>query len=350
VSDPADLTRRRVIGAGLVALGSAIVAPAVLAQQPGNARRLEERSVTVEALGFEGFSILDPARRQFGKLTFLGGLELRSNDASFGGISSGVIDADGRRFVAVSDHAHWITGRFIEADGRLSGVDDVRILPMTAPNGRRMKETRWFDSEGLTRIGNRYFVSVERTHDILAFESANGRPAGRGSFIGVPQEMKRLTANQGIEALGVMPTKSMAAGALIAIAERAAEGSQNEDIPGWLLSGSVSGQFTVKRKNNFDITDLAFLPGGDMLILERRFAPFSGIAFRIRRIALPTITPGAVLDGETLIEADMSQQIDNMEALMLHKDAAGRVILTLVSDNNFSLLQRNLVLRFAYQE
>ena len=46
--------------------------------------------------------------------TFLGGLELRSKDPEFGGISSGLIDADGRGFLAISDHAHWITGRFVE--------------------------------------------------------------------------------------------------------------------------------------------------------------------------------------------------------------------------------------------
>jgi hypothetical protein len=304
----------------------------------------------VEAHAFQGFSVLDASKRQFGKLTFLGGLELRSSDPDFGGISSALIEPDGVTFVALSDHAHWITGRFTEKDGVLTGMENARILPMTAPNGRRMKDTRWFDSEGLARIGSRFFVSVERVHDILRFESANGRPTGRGTLIEVPPEMKRLTGNQGIEGLGVMPAKSPASGALIAIAERAPKDSASDDIPGWLIGGKTPGQFAVKRKNNFDVTDLAFLPGGDLLILERRFAPFTGIAFRIRRIALGSIAPGAVLDGETLVEADMTYQIDNMEALMVHRDTRGRVILTLMSDDNFSLLQRNLVLRFAYEE
>jgi hypothetical protein len=221
---------------------------------------------------------------------------------------------------------------------------------MLAPNGRRMKDTRFFDTEGLARIGNRFFVAVERVHGILRFEAAGGMPGGRGQLIEVPEGMKGLSGNQGVEALGVIPVRSAAAGAFIAIAERAPKLAADADIPGWLIGGRQPGEFVVKRKDNFDVTDLAFLPGGDMLLLERRFAPFSGIAFRIRRIALGDIRPGAVLDGATLIEADMSQQIDNMEALMVHRGDDGRIILTLMSDDNFSLLQRTLVLRFAMDE
>jgi hypothetical protein len=86
-----------------------------------------------------------------------------------------------------------------------------------------------------------------------------------------------------------------------------------------------------------------------MLLLERRFVPLFGIAFRIRRVPLATIRPGALLDGEVLIEADLGYQIDNMEALAVHR-AGGRTILTLFSDNNFSILQRTLILRFALDE
>jgi hypothetical protein len=48
-----------------------------------------------------------------------------------------------------------------------------------------------------------------------------------------------------------------------------------------------------------------------------------------------------------LIEADGSFQIDNMEGLSVHRNAAGEIILTLVSDDNYSRLQRTLLLQFA---
>ena len=317
---------------------------------------LGERVIKVDAHAFRGFSIFDGAKRQFGKLTFMGGLELRSSDPSFGGISSALIDADGKGFVALSDQGHWITGRFTDDGGVLSGVEDMRIAPMLAPNGRRMKETRYFDSEGLARIGDQYFVSVERTHDILRFDRAKGRPTGRGTLLDVPLAIKTLNTNQGIESLGVLPRQSLYAGALIAIAERAPKSMPQDTIPGWLIGGKFQGplktpgQFALQRRDNFDVTDLGFLPGGDLLILERRFVPFLGLSFRIRRIAISAIKPGALIDGETLIEADLSQHIDNMEALMVHRASNGKIILTLISDNNFSILQRNLVLRFSMDE
>jgi hypothetical protein len=342
-----------------LAMSGAAIAQSDRAQPDGDTAgahaRNAERAVVVEAHPLSGFAIFDSAKRQFGKLTFLGGLELRGRDPAFGGISGAIIDPDGRGFLAITDQAHWISGRFTTDGETLTGVEGVRIAPMLAPNGRRMKDTRWFDSEGLTRRGNQIFVSVERVHAILRFEMANGRPVGRGTVIDTPPAMRQLNSNQGIESLGVMPARSAYAGAFIAIAERGPktreDGASTPDtIPGWLIGGSSPGEFAVKRKDDFDITDVGFLPGGDMLILERRFAAFTGIAFRIRRIPLASVKPGALLDGETLIQADMSHHIDNMEALMIHRADDGRVILTLMSDDNFNLLQRNLVLRFAYQE
>jgi hypothetical protein len=46
----------------------------------------------------------------------------------------------------------------------------------------------------------------------------------------------------------------------------------------------------------------------------------------------------------------MAYQIDNMEGLAVHADEAGRTILTIVSDDNHSFLQRTLILQFALAE
>ncbi len=337
---------------GLVAALACLPAAgrAAFARDPGSGAldRKAPRDVAVEAHAFSAFSIADRDQRQFGKLTFLGGLELRSKDPEFGGISAGSIDPDGRGFLAISDHAHWISGRFTEENGALKGIEAVRITPMVAPDGRRLKDTRYFDTEGLARQGNTAFVSVERTHDILQFDLSRGLGA-RARLLDVPAEMKGLRSNGGIEALGILPTAAAQAGALIDLAEKAPRGASSPDNPGFIL-GPKGGRLSVRRLGDFDTTDLGFLPGGDMLILERRFVPFFGLGFRIRRIPIAMVRPGAVLDGEVLIEADLGQQIDNMEAMMIHRASDGRVILTLMSDDNFSILQRNLVLRFALNE
>ena len=335
------IDRRALLGGGLAAV-AACPAPAAALD------RASVRKASVKAYPISSFSVPEKDRRVFGKLTFLGGLELKSKDPDFGGISSGVIDVDGKSFLVASDHAYWIAGRFTEQEGVLAGIEDVTIAPMIAPDGRLMSKTRYFDSEGMARRGNTVFISVERTHDILQFELGSRNFGARGKLLDVPAEMKTLDANRGVEALGVLPRESAYAGALIALAEKAPARASGPDNPGWII-GPKPGRLSVKKIGTFDITDLAFLPGGDMLILERRFSPFLGLGSRIRRIPIGMVKPGAVLDGEILFEADLSHQIDNMEVLMVHQDAQGRTIITLMSDDNFLFVQRNLVLRFAYE-
>lgn len=326
-----------------------LAATAGLAASNAVARTVDRdiaRDIEITSYPFAHFSSDDRALRRFGALEFLGGLELRSKDPEFGGISSARIDPDGVGFVAITDHAHWITGRLIEEKGALNRIENARIAPMRNAAGRRLKDTRYFDSESLARAGRYYYVGVERTHDIFRFDFGTKGLEARGEIIPTPAAMKKLNGNQGIEALGVLPAGSPFAGALLALAEAAPKGSPTRDIPGFII-GPRPGELKVRKIGDFNVTDLDFLPGGDLLILERRFVPFFGLGFRIRRVPLDMIRPGAVLDGEVLIEAHLGQQIDNMEALSVHQGRDGRTILTLMSDDNFSILQRNLVLRFA---
>jgi Esterase-like activity of phytase len=85
-----------------------------------------------------------------------------------------------------------------------------------------------------------------------------------------------------------------------------------------------------------DISDAALLPSGDLLILERSSSWPEGLLVRICRIPLAAIRPNAVVDGSVLIEADLGDEIDNMEGLSVHRTATGKIVLTLISDDNFS--------------
>ncbi len=58
----------------------------------------------------------------------------------------------------------------------------------------------------------------------------------------------------------------------------------------------------------------------------------------------------ALVDGQELIFADMGYQVDNMEGLSVHRDASGATVLTLISDDNFSPIQRTLLLLFTLNE
>jgi hypothetical protein len=134
------------------------------------------------------------------------------------------------------------------------------------------------------------------------------------------------------------------AGTLIAVSERGLDASGN--VRAFLIGGATPENFSVRRSDDFDITDCTITPNADLVILERRFSWARGVALRMRRVALSEIVPGGLADGPVLIEADMGYQIDNMEGIGVHRDASGDVVLTLVSDDNFSPLQRTILLQF----
>jgi hypothetical protein len=62
------------------------------------------------------------------------------------------------------------------------------------------------------------------------------------------------------------------------------------------------------------------------------------------------VAPGAVIDGPSIFEADLSNEVDNMEGIDAHITAEGETVLTMVSDDNFSMIQRTLLLQFTLVE
>ena len=116
---------------------------------------------------------------------------------------------------------------------------------------------------------------------------------------------------------------------------------------GFLIGGRSGGGVLAQAHRRFRRQRLrGRRPDGNLLVLERRFSWTRGLAIRIRSVPLAAIKPGALVDGRELIFADMGSQIDNMEGLSVHRAADGALVLTLISDDNFSPLQRTLLLQF----
>lgn len=286
----------------------------------------------------------------FGKLTYLGGLELIAADRKVGGLS-GLISLDGGNgFLAVTDNGHWVSGRIEQtAEGKPTGIADLRFAPMLGADGKTL-DARWgHDTEALTLSGSGLYVTAETRNAIYRFPWPIS--TGKEKMIGelaLPQDIRDLPRNTGLEALAAGPEGGPLAGKLVAVAESAP--SDLHDLSGFIISPDGTERFTIRRHDRFDATDAAFLPGGDLVLVERRFSLRDLIGLRLRRFNGADIVPGAVLEGEQLLDADFNSQIDNMEALSVHTNENGETILTLVSDNNRSILQRTLFLRFLLED
>ncbi|HET7020624.1 MAG TPA: esterase-like activity of phytase family protein [Xanthobacteraceae bacterium] len=305
-------------------------------------------AIEIQAEPITGFDIRDPSRRQFGLLEFRGGLVLRSPEKHFGGLSAIRVAADGAHFLSLTDRGWWFRGRLLYAGTRPSGIADAEMAPILGADGRPLAARGWYDTEAIAEDGGTLYVGIERVHQIVRFNYGKDGLLARGRAIALPPEMRALPADKGIEALVFVPKGLPLAGTLIAISERGLDTAGN--LSAFLIGGATPGAFAIKRDSRYDVTDAALLPGGNMLLLERRFGWDTGLAVRIRRIALGEIKPGALADGAVLFEADLGYEIDNMEGLSVHRAAGGELVLTLVSDDNFSVVQRTLLLQFTLAE
>jgi hypothetical protein len=182
----------------------------------------------------------------------------------------------------------------------------------------------------------------------MRFDFAKEFTRARGEDVESPPAIHKLPFNLGLEALVVVPPGRPLGGTLIAISERGLDARRN--IMAFLIGGPSPGRFTIRRTDNFDISDACLLPSGDLLILERKFSLTSGVGIRIRRIATEAIAPDALVDGPSIFDADLGQEVDNFEGLDAFANDKGDIILTLVSDDNFSLIQRTLLMQFTLVE
>ncbi|MCP8897342.1 esterase-like activity of phytase family protein [Shinella daejeonensis] len=284
-------------------------------------------------------------RRVFGRLEFLGGIVFSSRDPLLGAISSIRLRKDGENFVAVLDTGHWLTGRITRnAEGRLNGLADLNIRSMIDDKGRRENAKSRMDAEGLAIGRGELLVSYEFSHRIDAYPDPgfmDARPIRRLPF---PFPKREMRNNRGLETIAVSPENGPLGAVAVTVAERSLDADGN--LLAAILDGPMAGAFAVRRNDPWDATDGAFLPDGDLLLLERRFRLADGVGMRIRRIDGKTIRPGAVVDGEVLIDADLSHQIDNMEGLDVVSTPDGDTRIVIVSDDNHSILQRNLMLEF----
>ena len=366
----ARLARRDVLG-GLTALAAFSVAAHVEAQQAtvqpspsqkapalAPARRIAPlmaappQPIEVFARSLTGFGRSGVPGGKLPRLEFIGGLVLTSPAKEFGGWSGLVTSDDGRRLFAVSDQGSWMSAELVSEGGRPKGLADVMLGEIPGTGGQVLSRGRDRDAESVvlldgTLARGTVLIAFERNHRIGRYpitERGLGPPAG---FLKMPPDARKMGFNKGLESVAVLrggPLK----GAVVAFAEELYDTARNHT--GWIWPGGIASEpqkLNLTNAGDFAITDAASLPDGSLIVLERRFRWLEGVKMRIRFVRAADVKPGALLDGELLLDTDMSSEIDNMEALGLSRNARGQTVLTLMSDNNFnSMLQRNLLLQF----
>lgn len=327
---------RGALRATLLVLALAGAAPA-LAQDTVSVR-------TIERFGGAGFG------ERTGGLVWRGGLELDGPDA-FGGISGITFVAPGR-MVMVTDRGHFISGELrYNGRGAPSGFSDLAMTLIRNSSGDPLPTAFSRDAEAVETVyrdgvAAAVRVGFENLTRVADFALVDHRPEGAARVVDIPEELSRIRSNETLESVCIAPPASPVAGSTLLIAEdvRNAEGHHSA----WMLGVRDRGPLALTRAPGVYPTGCAFLPDGDLLVLERGLG-FLTFTMQLRRVPADEVRPGAVMDGEVLLTAS-GRDIDNMEGIAVHEGPGGETRITLMSDDNFSAWQRTLLLEFALPE
>lgn len=290
---------------------------------------------------------LDPKHhgpRRLGELIFLAAWQLDSPNEDFGGIS-GLAALPDNRFIGVSD-AGILIGFGLSNDEK---VDRPFIAPLPGsfqPGSLYLDR----DSEGITfdAESGRFWISYEAKHAIRRFSRSFARLDG----VIRPIEMRQWPRNKGAETL-----IRMRDGRFIIISESLEE---NETHQALLFSGDPIERGTIKTRfiyrppASYRTTDGVQLPDGRLLMLHRRIGLPNGFSAKLGLVdpsifGQRTATENIVVESNVIATLSSPLLIDNMEGIAVTK-AGNDSFIWLISDNNFNIFQRTLLLKFKLSE
>lgn len=336
--EPIRSKRRSLVAAFAVAAFAAIAL--ALAARFGLAPEGRENSEFVIEFEPLTLDLHDPSATRIGELEHLGGLVLRSPDPRFGGLSGLLILDEGARFLAVSDRGFWVGGALLYDGPALSGAAAGFVVPMRDARGRALRGLGG-DAEGLAQrpgVDDTLWVSFEHRHRIVRY-TGKGVPLVPATEVVVEPAFAGLAeaeANAGLEAIAFLDD-----GGLLAITE-ATRDRDGHNI-GWLRTDRGDEPLRLRIPEHWGLTDIAVLPGGDVLTLERWFQQPRDLRIRLRRISRDQIHGGALLDGRLVAEFGSDHAMDNMEGLDVRLSEDGRVLVYMVSDDNYHPQQRTIL-------
>ena len=320
---------------------------ALLLKSPSHAEDL-----AVTAIPIKSFDLLG-VQTKFGPLEWRGGLELRSTDKRFGGLSSLALSADGERLLAVGDTGNWFRANLTYKDSRLAGLTDPELAPLLDKSGKPFKGKSWSDAEALSawqpgKLDSKVIVGFETRTRAGVYDLGKFGLKARMEPLSIPRDIPKARINSELEAIGRFASGPLK-GRFIAVSEQNFDANGN--IRAWIFGGKNPFAFSIKRNTDYVITDIAILDAS-IVTVERSFGTSVLPGAAIRQFPIDAIKSGETIEPRVLFEGRAPfYTIDNMEGIAVSKSEDGETRLTLISDDNFRRdVQRTLLLQFALPE
>ncbi len=294
------------------------------------------------------FNAEEPARTKSGRLEFLRGWKMTSDNADFGGVSSMLALPD-NRFFMLSD-AGVLIGFTLDEQQDLAKRPFIAPLPDGPPVENEFAKQNW-DAESLAYDPEtgQYWVGYEHSHGIWRYGPSFARKEADHSV----KAMQKWPKNGGAEAMLRLPVAEDAEAAeanrfliFSESADYANGGYQALIFDGDPAEGNVEPKlFGYRPPKGYQLTDATLLPDGRVLLLHRRFAPLEGISAIISIGDLSEIKAGKLWTATRIATLKPPMRVDNMEALAVTVEADSTII-WIASDDNFNGFQETLLMKF----
>lgn len=316
------LRRRAVLGAGMLTAGCIFTTPTL--PQGGAGAAL-------------------PPIPLDGPLRSLGGFEIDAARLGAANLSGIYLD-DELVATMVDDRGRWAQARIDLREGIAHRLVPIASGPLRDGAGRPLPRGRAADAESITRLPDgTWLVGYERWHRMRAYR----RLDGPGAYADGPPGLDRAPINGGLEGLTLL-----ADGRLFALTEQLRPPGAPALRQAWIGRPGRWMPVAWQPDPGFVPTDVAGLPDGGTLVLERRFTWLTGFAARVALVsaaALRGVAQGGVLAGETILRLDGDPlPAENWEGIAVARHG-GRTIVVMVADDNDSRLQRSLMLLFEWR-
>ncbi|NRA29690.1 MAG: esterase-like activity of phytase family protein [Parvularculaceae bacterium] len=298
------------------------------------------KDLNIEAIPFTG---IEPEGMPVGCMRLTSGHTLKG-PRGFGGYSALAFDPASGDLTLLSDAGHFLT-----AEVALN--DDGSV--MTFSGGRRSKierpaqEKSRYDTEGLAPFGEDWAVSREADDDVV-------RVRWQGNRLVQEEQLTDFSAvgtfpkNGSFESLAALPD-----GSYLLIPE-AQNGRRRTPVIRWTPGEQPRKIAVYQGEDDFEVTDMSVDSKGDrVFIVERAFSRAHGPRAKIKVLKLSVLLsakPGEVMKPATLGKMTFFEGADNMEGITFYRSTDGTDNLMLVSDDNFSSVQRTVLITLAVPE
>ena len=317
----------------ILVFGLYLMAPQLLTSAAGAENiRVDTKPVTLNQK--------QPEQNHVGQLHYHGGLVISSPRTNFGGFSALGVSLDGKRMIAISDRGYRFAASLIyNKESKLIGLNNTELDSLANLNGTALRGKSESDVESMCPgVGGEIIIGFEHRHRIWRYLPRKIIPEP----IVPPVELSSLPLNAGVESLALLQN-----GSLLAIAE----GFPNiSSTLAWVSNPEGWSTMTYLLDSGFHPSGAATIINGDVLVLERRFTLRNGIAARIRRINAVNIQPGAELRSKLIAEFRDPMTTDNFEGIATRQNQKGQTIIYIISDDNFSPMQKTLLMMFKLNE